>query len=102
MSKQKYKQNIVRLKELKGIKIYFEDDFYEASSLVLRLYDGEKKFLNDSAIKRPTIHGMIKNFASLVNTCYPNTKIVKDKLKHKNFAPNATIEFDEDDCMEEQ
>jgi hypothetical protein len=44
MSKQEYKQNIVRLKELKGIKIYFEDDFYEASSLVLRFYDEEKIF----------------------------------------------------------
>ncbi|ODS34133.1 MAG: hypothetical protein SCARUB_00703 [Candidatus Scalindua rubra] len=42
---------------------------------------------------------MIKIFASLVNTCYPNTKIVEDKLKNKNFAPNATIEFDEEDCI---
>ncbi len=97
MSKQEYKQNIVRLKELKGINVYFEDDFYEASSLVLRLYDGEKDFLNDRAKKRPTIHGMIKIFAGLVNTCYPNTKIVEDKLKYKKFACNATIEFDEED-----
>jgi hypothetical protein len=42
---------------------------------------------------------MIKIFASLVSTCSPNTKIVEDKLKHKNFAPNATIEFDEEDCI---
>ncbi len=97
MSKQEYKRNIVRLKELKGINIYFEDDFYEASLLVLRLYDGEKIFLNDRVISRITIQGMIKIFASLVNTCYPNTKIVENKLKNKNFAPNATIEFDEED-----
>lgn len=96
------KQKIVRLKELKGIKIYFEDDFYEAASLILRLYEGEKILLNANTIKRPTIHGMIKVFARLVNTLSPDTKIVEDKLKHKNFAPNATIEFDEDDCMGEQ
>ncbi len=58
---KEYKQNIVRLKELKGINIYFEDDFYEASSLVLRLYDGEKKFLNDRAISRPSILGVSSN-----------------------------------------
>ncbi len=48
MSKQEYKQNIVRLKELKGIKIYFEDDFYEAFSLV-QACQTEPNILNQSA-----------------------------------------------------
>ena len=86
-------KEIINLDELKGISIYFENDIYETALLILKLYDGEKKHLNETSIKRPTMHGLIRIFAGLVNTCYPDTQIVEKEIKKRKFSMNATIEF---------
>ena len=86
----------IKLSQLKGISIYFKDDFYQTAKLVLKIYDGRRKRLNESGVRRPTIHGMIRIFASLSNECDPKTEFVEKEVLRKKWHPNSPIKFDDE------
>lgn len=86
----------VRLSTLKGISIYFEDDFYEAAKLLLRLYDARQRHFNETGKRRPTVHGMIRSFADLTNVTDPRYDYVKDQIVKANLPLDGVIRFDEE------
>lgn len=86
----------VRLKDLIGISVYYENDLHDVAETVLKLYDAKSK--KNNAIVRPTLYGLIRIFADLVDVCNPDTELVKRRIKMKNLNMRATVAFDDEPC----
>ena len=88
------KSDILPLSRLKGISIYYENDLYETALLKLKLNDARAKCDGSNTISRPTVNGLVKIFAQLVDTCYPDYDRVFSVTEEHNLPLNAKVEFD--------
>ena len=89
----------IHLSKLKGIKVYYEDDLYDLALLILRLRDARAKHESSNTRSRPTVNGLIREFASLINPTMPDEDTVFSAIEKYKLPLNAGIEFDEDiDC----
>jgi hypothetical protein len=86
----------VRLKDLKGIAVYYEDDLHDVAETILKLYDAKSKKKKENSIVRPTLQGLVQIFASLVDACNPDTEIVKRRVQKKNLNMRSTVRFDDE------
>jgi hypothetical protein len=86
----------IPLSKLKGIKVYYEDDLYDVALLILKLMDARAKYESSNTRSRPTINGLIRDFASLIDATSPDEETVFSAIEKYNFPLNAGIEFDED------
>jgi len=86
----------VRLKDLKGIAVYYEDDLHDVAETILKLYDAKSKKKKENSIIRPTLHGLVQIFANLVDACNPDTQIVKRRIQKKNLNMRSTVKFDDE------
>lgn len=86
----------IKLSQLKGLSIYFQDDLYQTAKLLLTLYDARREKLGEPGIKRPTVHGLVRTFASLSDVCNPRREYVERIVAQKKWKPNATIKFDDE------
>lgn len=86
----------IRLEELKGISIYYKDDFWEVANTVLKLFKGKSKKDKEEGIRRPTINGLVRKFSDLVDPGNPNRKIVEKKIREREFNFEATVYFDDE------
>ena len=86
----------IPLSKLKGIKVYYEEDLYDVALLILKLRDARAKHESSNRRSRPTINGLVRNFASLINPTSPDEETVFSAIEKYNFPLNAGIEFDED------
>ena len=86
----------IPLNKLKGIKVYYEDDLYDVALLILKLRDARAKHESSNRRSRPTINGLVRDFASLIDPTMPDEKTVFSAIEKYNFPLNAGIEFDED------
>ena len=86
----------VPLSRLKGVSVYFEDDLYELASLVLRLYDARKRYEGSSTRTRPTVNGLVKKFAGLIDPVHPDDERVLAALEERRLPMGAIVESDAD------
>ncbi len=84
----------IPLSQLRGINIYFENDFYQAAKLVLKLWDARRERFNELGKARPTITGMIQIFAGLTDACNPKKDYVKERVVSDEIPLTGVIEFD--------
>ena len=89
----------IPLSKLKGIKVYYENDLYDLALLILRLKDARAKHESSNTRSRPTVNGLVREFASLINPTMPDEGTVFSAIEKFKLPLNVTIEFDEDiDC----
>lgn len=81
---------------LKGIKIYYDNDLYEFAMLQLKLCDARAVYEGTNARTRPTVNGLAKTFAGLVNTCYPDYATVLAAIDRHGLSLAASIHFDDE------
>ncbi len=77
----------VDIEELKGIKIFYEDDFYEYAKVVIKIMHAYGEFQRNqgkiAGIARPTIYGLSRQFASTANIYFSEEYIHTIMKKHK-------------------
>jgi hypothetical protein len=91
----KKKTNILPVSRLKGISIYYNNDLYDLASLMLKLNDARSNYEGSNSKSRPTINGLAKRFAELINLCSPDYAPVMETIKKHRLPLGAMIEFDE-------
>ena len=93
------KIDAIPLSKLKGIKVYYEDDLYDLAFLILRLRDARAKHESSNTRSRPTVNGLVREFASLINPTMPDEDTIFSAIEKCKFPLNVGIEFDENiDC----
>ncbi len=93
------KIDAIPLSKLKGIKVYYEDDLYDVAFLILKLRDARAKYESSNSKSRPTINGLVSDFASLIDPIMPDKNMIFSAIEKYKFPLNVGIEFDEDiDC----
>ena len=83
------------LTRLKGIRVYCEDDLHDLALLKLKLNDARAAYEGTNAISRPTVNGLAKTFAKLINPCYPDYGPVFAVVEEHGLPLGATVEFDD-------
>ena len=83
------------LSRLKGISVCYEDDLHDLALLMLRLNDARAAYEGNTSISRPTVNGLAKTFAQLVNACYPDYEPVFAAVKKHDLPLGVAIEFDD-------
>lgn len=84
------------IRRLKGLSVYFEDDLYALAVLMLKLNDARSAREGSNSYTRPTVSGLAKRFAELVDACYPDYDTVFTVVERHGLPLGATIEFDQD------
>ena len=84
------------MSRLEGVSVYFEDDLYELASLALRLYDARDRCEGGGVKSRPTVYGLVKTLASLVDPVNPDDERVLAALEDRRLHMRASVEFDAD------
>lgn len=84
------------IRRLKGLSVYFEDDLYTLAVLMLKLNDARAAHEGSNSRGRPTVNGLAKRFAELVDVCYPDYDTVFAVVERHGLPLGATIEFDQD------
>ncbi len=93
------KIDAIPLSKLKGIKVYYENDLYDLAFLILRLRDARAKNESSNTRSRPTVNGLVREFASLINPTMPDEDTIFSAIEKCKFPLNVGIEFDENiDC----
>jgi hypothetical protein len=57
---------------LKGIGVYYEDDLHDFALLMLKLKYARAAYEDTNLIPRPTVNGLAKKFAELIDVSYPD------------------------------
>lgn len=83
------------LSKLKGIEVYYSDDLYEFARLMVKLMDARDSYERPDTKSRPTVYGLVKQFAQLIDPCYPPTERVLAVVKKHGLPLDKAIELDE-------
>lgn len=83
------------LSKLKGIGVYYEDDLYELALLTLKLYDAREAYIGSNTTVRPTVYGLARRFAEMINQTNPDCAPVFAVIEKHKLPLRASIEFDE-------
>jgi len=83
------------LSKLKGLGVYCRDDLYDLASLMLKLNDARAAYEGSTTITRPTVNGLAKTFAELINPCNPDYGPVFAFVEECELPLRASIEFDD-------
>ena len=86
----------IPLSKLKGINVYYDNDLYDAANLILKLKDSRQKHDGSNIKSRPTVNGLVRTFANLIDPLYPEEDTVLSVIKKFSLPLNAAIEYDED------
>ena len=82
--------------KLKGVKIFYENDFYEYAKVTIQIRDAYETFQKlqgkSPGIRRPTIHGLAKKFATTVDD-YFSAKYVHDILEGYGFTGREMLDI---------
>ena len=85
--------------KLKGVKIFYENDFYEYAKVVIQIRDAYETFQKSQGkspgIRRPTIHGLAKRFAGTADD-YFSAKYVHDILEGYGFTGKEVLDIREE------
>lgn len=88
----------VYIDRLKGIKILYEDDFFEYAEVVIKIMDAYGDFQRAqgkiAGVARPTVYGLARKFASTANI-YFSEKYVLDILKEHGFSGKEVLDIKE-------
>ena len=83
------------LSRLKGIGVYCEDDLHDLAFLMLKLNDARAAYEGSTSISRPTVNGLAKTFAQLINARNPDYGPVFAAVEKHDLPLGAVIEFDD-------
>jgi hypothetical protein len=86
---------VLPLSELKGIQVYFPNDLHTLAELMIRLSDARAKHVGSKAISRPTVNGLAKTFAQLIDACNPDYQTVFDVIEQQGLPLGVAVELDE-------
>jgi len=85
------------IERLRGIKILYEDDFYEYAKVVIKIMDAygvhQRKRGEYIGTARPTVYGLARRFASTANL-YFSDKYVLDILKEHGFSGKEMLNIE--------
>ncbi len=81
--------NYKKLHDLHGIKIAYENDFYDLAKLVLNIMDATDK----NRRTRPTINGLAKKYSWICGDKISSDQII-DIVKKSGLHGNDVIDFD--------
>jgi len=85
--------------KLKGVKIFYENDFYEYAKVTIQIRDAYETFQKAQRkspdIRRPTIHGLAKQFATTADD-YFSAQYVHDILKGYGFTGKEMLDIKEE------
>ncbi len=76
------------IEQLKGIKIFYENDFYQYAKIVIKIMDAHDEFQrnqnqnNTTGISRPTIYGLARRFATTADSYFPEKYVLNILKKH--------------------
>lgn len=89
---------VVKLSELKGIEVYYLDDFHETASLILRLYRTKQEKRGEIGTRRPTIYGVMRAMADIAEPGGGEMElnIIRKEVRKRGFIENATVKDDDD------
>jgi hypothetical protein len=93
--KEDRKNRILAVSRLKGISIYFEDDLYQLALLMLKLRAGRSAYEDSKSYAMPTVNGLAKRLAELVDQCYPDYDTVFAVIERHDLPLGTAIELDE-------
>ncbi len=89
--------NYTDIEKLRGIKILYEDDFYEYAKVVIKIMDGYGMYQREQGeyigTARPTVYGVARKFASTANL-YFSGKYVLDILKKHGFTGKEVLNIE--------
>ena len=78
--------NQVDISRLKGIKILYQDDFYEYAKVAVKIMDAygdfQRKQGKIAGIARPTVYGLARKFASTADLYFPEKYVLEILEKH--------------------
>ncbi len=83
------------LTRLKGIRVYCDDDLHDFALLMLKLKDARAAYEGTNVISRPTVNGLAKEFARLIDPCYPDYEPGLAAVEEHGLPLGATIDFDD-------
>ena len=92
---RKNEPRVLPLSKLKGIQVYFPNDLHAVALLMIRLSDARAKHVGSDAISRPTVNGLAKTFAQLIDACNPDYRTVFDIIERHRLPLGAGVELDE-------
>lgn len=87
--------DILPLSKLKGISVYCEDDLHDLATIMLKLNDARAAYEGSMSISRPTVNGLVKIFAQLINACHPDYGPVFAAVEKHDLPLGVPIEFDD-------
>jgi hypothetical protein len=74
------KDEYLDIEELKGVKILYENDFYEYAKVVIKMKDAysdyQKQKGNITGKARPTIYGLARNFATTADIYFSDQEVL--------------------------
>jgi len=88
------KSRVLPLSKLKGIRVYFPNDLHAVALLVMKLNDARAKHIGSKAVTRPTVNGLAKVFAQLIDACNPDYETVFNVIEQHGLPLGAAVEFD--------
>ncbi len=80
---------------LKGIGVYCEDDLHDLALLMLNLRYARAAHEGTNLIPRPTLNGLARQFAELINKCYPDYGPVFAVIEKHGLPLGAALELDD-------
>lgn len=85
------------IEQLRGIKIFYEDDFYEYAKVVIKIMDGYGVYQREKGeyigTARPTVYGLARKFASTANL-YFSDKYVLGILEQHGFTGKEVLNIE--------
>lgn len=89
--------------ELKGVKIFYENDFYEYAKVVIQIMDAYEAFQKSQGkyigTRRPTVHGLAKRFARTADD-YFSAKYVHNILEEYGFTGKEVLDIKKEGMSE--
>lgn len=89
----------VKISELKGISVLYENDVYELARLALRMMRAKNKAdyerTGQRVISRPTIHGLAGMYSAIIYDI-PTGRIF-NILKKRGYVGDEALELDEEE-----
>ena len=87
--------HVLPLSALEGIWVYFPNDLHKLAELMIRLNDARAKHVGSKAISRPSVNGLARTFAQLIDPCNPDYQTVFGVIEQHGLPLGVAVELDE-------
>ena len=88
-------KGICAIEQSEGPRGLLRNDLHDLALLILKLSDAHSASKSPNIRSRPTLNGLVKEFASLIDACNPDYGPVFAVIEKQGLSLGATVEFDD-------